>query len=236
MDRRFFLPVIIMFLSVLLLAGLINFQTGYAQEVPDETPAPVIGDKETVVQDSPKTNVQDSEPINDGASKEVAPASTPTLLGMGGGGGTTDDDDKDGGSVVVSSVKLSAAIGANVTSGCAPLSVQFTDNSTGTIDKVYWDFDDNGANSSEADPAYTFVNPGIYVVNLTVSRDYDGVYSDSATLTITVDDCAEEEGDSEEEGGSEEKTPVTQEVPEFPTIAIPMIAIIGMAFIFSRRQ
>jgi hypothetical protein len=66
--------------------------------------------------------------------------------------------------------------------------------------------------------------------------------SRTQTIDLTVDDDEEEAGDPEEnpesnpEDEPETNPPVTQEVPEFPTIAIPMAAIIGMAFIFSRRQ
>ena len=33
-----------------------------------------------------------------------------------------------------------------------------------------------------------------------------------------------------------ENIPPNEEIPEFPTVAIPMIAIIGLAFIFRRRE
>ena len=62
----------------------------------------------------------------------------------------------------------SASFDAAPTSGSAPLVVQFTDTSTGTIDTYAWDFGD-GATSSAQDPAHTYTDPGTYTVSLTVS-------------------------------------------------------------------
>ena len=44
--------------------------------------------------------------------------------------------------------------------------------------------------------------------------------------------------DDSKESGDEESLylDTTEQIPEFPTIAIPMLAIIGMAFFFTRRQ
>jgi PKD repeat protein len=60
---------------------------------------------------------------------------------------------------------------ANVTSGNAPLSVQFTDTSTGHPTAWKWDFDNNGITDSTAqNPVYTYMIPGNYTVNLTVTN------------------------------------------------------------------
>jgi PKD repeat protein len=53
-------------------------------------------------------------------------------------------------------------------SGPAPLSVSFTDQSTGTIDTWAWTFGD-GHTSASASPAHTYHNPGTYTVALTVT-------------------------------------------------------------------
>jgi PKD repeat protein len=54
------------------------------------------------------------------------------------------------------------------TSGCAPLIVQFTDNSTGSPTSWAWDFDNNGTTDSTAqNPSYQYNSPGIYTVKLT---------------------------------------------------------------------
>ncbi|MFY1642735.1 PKD domain-containing protein, partial [Methanoculleus bourgensis] len=60
---------------------------------------------------------------------------------------------------------------ANRTSGTAPLTVRFTDTSTGEITAWSWDFGD-GNTSSERDPVHTYTAPGTYTVTLTVSNGY----------------------------------------------------------------
>jgi PKD repeat protein len=61
-----------------------------------------------------------------------------------------------------------AALSAAPTSGAAPLDVVFADLSTGAITAWSWDFGD-GASSTLANPAHTFITPGNYTVALTVS-------------------------------------------------------------------
>ncbi len=63
--------------------------------------------------------------------------------------------------------------------GPAPLSVQFTDTSTGVITGYQWDFGD-GYNSTDSDPFHIFNYPGSYTVSLTVSND-----GGSNTRTLT---------------------------------------------------
>ena len=53
-------------------------------------------------------------------------------------------------------------------SGTAPLSVNFTDTSSGTISSWTWDFGD-GATSSSPNPTHTYTAPGVYSVLLYVS-------------------------------------------------------------------
>jgi PKD repeat protein len=64
------------------------------------------------------------------------------------------------------------------TSGYAPLTVQFTDESTGDITAVYWDFtNDLQPDSTEHNPSYTFASPGNYTIYMAVTgpggMDYD---------------------------------------------------------------
>ena len=73
----------------------------------------------------------------------------------------------------------SANFSANPTSGNTPLSVNFTDESTGTITSWNWDFGD-GASSSIQNPSHIYTNEGKYSVGLTVSGPYG---SDSETKT-----------------------------------------------------
>jgi|GEM_PF-1084482 len=71
----------------------------------------------------------------------------------------------------------------NVTSGNAPLYVQFTDlseNATG----VNWDFDNNGViDSTDRNPVHTYTTQGVYTVNLTASNEY-GTNSKLSTMTV----------------------------------------------------
>jgi|GEM_PF-5216331 PKD repeat protein len=57
---------------------------------------------------------------------------------------------------------------ASPANGPAPLPVQFTDTSTGSITSRYWDFGD-GSGSAAANPSHTYDNPGFYGVSLTVT-------------------------------------------------------------------
>jgi len=57
---------------------------------------------------------------------------------------------------------------ANVTSGPAPLTVAFTDTSTGAPGSWSWDFGD-GSTSTERHPIHIYTAPGTYTVTLTVT-------------------------------------------------------------------
>lgn len=63
------------------------------------------------------------------------------------------------------------------TSGCTPLTVNFTDISTGNITSWAWNFGD-GNNSTIANPSHIYTSPGTYTVSLTVS---DGSNNDTET-------------------------------------------------------
>jgi PKD repeat protein len=83
---------------------------------------------------------------------------------------------------------------ASAASGVAPLSVDFTNTSTGfdTPFTYEWDFDYDGAiDSTEANPSYEYISEGTYSVKLTV-RDSDGS-SNTLTradyITVTLDNC-----------------------------------------------
>ncbi len=104
----------------------------------------------------------------------------------------TDNDGKTGKSTVTIKVTkggvvpgtLNAKIGAQPTTGAAPLIVQFSsDGSTGNITSFEWDFGD-GEKTTAKNPTHTFKKIGKYVTTLTV-RDKSG-QSDSEIVTITV--------------------------------------------------
>ncbi|WP_281085414.1 PKD domain-containing protein, partial [Methanosarcina acetivorans] len=62
-----------------------------------------------------------------------------------------------------------AAFTADVTNGDVPLTVNFTDQSTGSPASWLWDFGD-GATSTEQNPVHTYASAGSYTVNLTVEN------------------------------------------------------------------
>lgn len=67
-------------------------------------------------------------------------------------------------------------------SGTAPLTVQFTDSSTGVITSWAWDFQDNGGTDSTIQsPQYVFASAGTYTVRLTVTNS-----AGSSTITRQV--------------------------------------------------
>ncbi len=79
-----------------------------------------------------------------------------------------------------------AEFAANVTFGPAPLTVGFTDESSGTITAYAWDFQDDGViDSTEKDPVYTYPSQGTFSVNLTVTGPA-GSASEEKTGFITV--------------------------------------------------
>jgi PKD repeat protein/photosystem II stability/assembly factor-like uncharacterized protein len=57
------------------------------------------------------------------------------------------------------------------TSGQSPLTVQFTDLSTGSPTSWSWDFGDGTSNSTLKNPKYTYNSPGTYTVKLTVTKN-----------------------------------------------------------------
>jgi PKD repeat protein len=61
-----------------------------------------------------------------------------------------------------------AAFTQSATVGTAPLTVQFTNLSTGSITGLQWNFGD-GTTSSEINPTHRFNNPGAYSVTLTAT-------------------------------------------------------------------
>ncbi|AKB31416.1 Chitin binding protein [Methanosarcina siciliae HI350] len=62
-----------------------------------------------------------------------------------------------------------ADFSADITSGVTPLTINFTDQSTGTPTSWFWEFGDGG-NSTEQNPSHTYNAAGNYTVNLTVEN------------------------------------------------------------------
>ena len=77
-----------------------------------------------------------------------------------------------------------AAFTSNVTSGSAPLTVKFTDASTGSPTSWAWDFDNDGKiDSTEQNPSYTYESAGTYTVTLTATNDLG---SDTVTVNDSI--------------------------------------------------
>jgi len=81
-----------------------------------------------------------------------------------------------------------ASFTANPASGCAPLTVHFTDTSDAGSNPLagwHWDFGDGLGSSSDANPAYTYDCPGTYTVTLTVT-DTHGCSDSTETLVSAL--------------------------------------------------
>ena len=72
-----------------------------------------------------------------------------------------------------------ADFSSNITSGCSPILVQFSDQSTGNPTSWTWDLG-NGTISTLQNPSTTYITPGSYTVILTVS---DGTTTNTKTVT-----------------------------------------------------
>ncbi|AKB25407.1 cell surface protein [Methanosarcina sp. MTP4] len=81
-----------------------------------------------------------------------------------------------------------AAFTANMTSGPAPLTVEFIDASTYSPAAWYWDFGD-GNNSTARFPAHTYAGAGKYNVTLRVENEY-GYSTTEKTELISVTDAS----------------------------------------------
>jgi len=77
---------------------------------------------------------------------------------------------------------VTANFTADPTTGTAPLTVHFTDQSVGNITSWQWNFG-NDDTSDLQNPSYTYKQPGTYTVSLTVS---DGTNEDTKTRVINV--------------------------------------------------
>lgn len=254
MDKRLILPVAIMFASVLLLSGLINFQAGSAQG--SDTPGnsgPVLGDPATITQKA------DSNPATAtffAPAENKAPAPIPTMLSAASrayssfsSSAVSDDSVQKADSDAADNgyIPVKAAFSVEISG----LNVNFTDMSE-NVSSWEWDFGD-GAKSTLQNPEHSYAANGSYTVSLLASsldgsnasteQIVDVKDSSSSESVEEEDEKKEEQNNVDEETKEDEKKEeekeypsINQEIPEFPTVAIPMLAIIGMAFFFGRKQ
>lgn len=78
-----------------------------------------------------------------------------------------------------------AIAATNTNSGCAPLTVQFT-NSSLSYNVFLWDFGNNDTTSLIQNPTHTFTSPGTYTVTLLVESNICAVGMDTTRTIITV--------------------------------------------------
>ena len=88
---------------------------------------------------------------------------------------------------VSSDEKPEAGFIGSPTSGAAPLTVQFTDQSRGTVAAWLWNFGD-GCTDTSRNPLHTYLKSGIYPVNLTVSSENGNSDSELKMNYISVTD------------------------------------------------
>jgi len=79
---------------------------------------------------------------------------------------------------------INANFTASPTSGCAPLTVNFTDLTPGVVTTWSWDIDNDGSTDySTQNPTHVYATPGTYTVRLTVT---DAPGPNTGTLVITA--------------------------------------------------
>jgi PKD repeat protein len=99
------------------------------------------------------------------------------------------------GYITVTVPPLAADFSASPRSGTTPLTIQFTDESTGNPTSWLWDFGDSGTSTLQ-NPSHTYASAGIYTVTLTATNaggsdpetktDYITVASTSGVHTIKL--------------------------------------------------
>src|SRR5260370_106966 len=77
-----------------------------------------------------------------------------------------------------------ASFSANPSSGLAPLTVQFADQSSGPVVSGSWDFGDGSASSSDESPSHVYGSAGSFTATLTVTGSSGQTSSDSQTITV----------------------------------------------------
>ncbi|RMD59947.1 PKD domain-containing protein, partial [Candidatus Parcubacteria bacterium] len=81
-----------------------------------------------------------------------------------------------------------ASFDASPLGGTVPLTVTFTDTSTGNVTSWLWDFGD-GSTSTVQHPTHTYQAPGMYTVSLTVSGpDGSSMETKADLITVTAAD------------------------------------------------
>lgn len=126
-----------------------------------------------------------------------------------------------------------AVFSADPMSGPAPLTVNFTDLSTGSINQWLWQFGD-GVVSSVPNPTHTYENDGQYTVRLTVTGPEGSSYiektilvSSAPTYTLAI---------SVSEGGSTSPLPGDHEYPENTNVQLSALPFSDYQFVEWREN
>ena len=108
------------------------------------------------------------------------------VLISGAGGAVTSSDSVTITGHILSHSAPDANFTASTRSGTAPLTVQFTDLTTGSPTAWQWDFENDGIiDSTERNPPYIYMNPGTYSVYLHVTNTF-GSDTEIKAAYITV--------------------------------------------------
>lgn len=102
---------------------------------------------------------------------------------------------------------------SNATGGVPPFSVMFTDLSQ-NVTSISWDVNGDGVEDSSASEfVYVYNTPGTYDVSLTATNSNG---NDVKFDTVVANS--------------------PEEIPEFPTIALPVLIVLGLMFLLQRRK
>ncbi len=113
----------------------------------------------------------------------AAQPSTSLALSVSGGGDAYTGDNTFSASVPVQNVPAPhAALGISSTRGSVPFTVEFDGTGSTGATSYSWDFGD-GNSSTAAQPAHTYLSPGVYTVTLRVDNAF---MSDTASTQVTV--------------------------------------------------
>jgi PKD repeat protein len=104
---------------------------------------------------------------------------TVTLTVSNDGGKTADEE------TTHIHVGVGADFSTDKTSGNAPLTVTFTDKSTGDITNRLWNFGDGTSSKQTKNPVHTYKNPGIYDSKLTITCKDGSTSSKVVKITVT---------------------------------------------------
>jgi thioredoxin 1 len=162
------------------IVGIKNNEYVYMQEngevTTDRSSARIVGYTDTVKQEF--ENVLDLA-LNDTNSQNISDGTTVQSLSS---------DDTDNQSLSSDDIEVPTAdFTSNVTEGYSPLTVQFTDMSTGSPTSWNWDFGD-GNTSTVQNPTHTYNEAGNYIVTLTVENSAGSTTVTDSSFVVLASD------------------------------------------------